>query len=109
MGRSDSGPLAPGTPGAREMKMPCYPIFAPIHSGANDRSYREIPMRMRMLLTLFVTLLTTAIHAQDIVIGEYGSLTGGTATFGISTDEGIKLALDEINAAGGVLGKKVRV
>ena len=46
---------------------------------------------------------------DEIVVGEYGSLTGTTATFGQSTDNGIKLAFDEINAAGGVLGKKLRV
>jgi branched-chain amino acid transport system substrate-binding protein len=46
---------------------------------------------------------------EQIVIGEYGSLTGGTATFGTSTDEGVRLALDEINSSGGVLGKKIRV
>ena len=42
--------------------------------------------------------------ADEIVIGEYGSLTGGQATFGISTRNGIDIAVDEINAAGGVLG-----
>lgn len=47
--------------------------------------------------------------ADEIVIGEYGSLTGGQATFGISTRNGIDIAVDEINAAGGVLGKKIRV
>jgi branched-chain amino acid transport system substrate-binding protein len=47
--------------------------------------------------------------AQDIVIGEFGSLTGGTATFGTSTDEGIRLALDQINGSGGVLGKQIHV
>jgi branched-chain amino acid transport system substrate-binding protein len=46
---------------------------------------------------------------SEIVVGEYGSLTGTTATFGQSTDNGIKLAFDEINAAGGLLGKKVKV
>ncbi len=46
---------------------------------------------------------------DDIVIGEYGSLTGGTATFGTSTHEGLMLALDEINGDGGLLGKKVQV
>ena len=45
-------------------------------------------------------LLSAAATKADITIGEYGSLTGGTATFGISTDEGIKLAVDEINAKG---------
>jgi branched-chain amino acid transport system substrate-binding protein len=48
-------------------------------------------------------------RGDEIVIGEFGSLTGGTATFGTSSHEGLMLALDEINANGGLLGKKVRV
>ena len=36
-------------------------------------------------------------------------MTGPTATFGTSTDEGIRLAMEEINAAGGVLGKPIEV
>jgi branched-chain amino acid transport system substrate-binding protein len=51
----------------------------------------------------------TTAPADEIVIGEYGSLTGSTATFGISTKNGIDMAVDDINAAGGLLGKKVRV
>jgi branched-chain amino acid transport system substrate-binding protein len=47
--------------------------------------------------------------AGEIVLGHFASMTGGEATFGRSTDNGIKLAIDEINAAGGVNGKKVRV
>jgi branched-chain amino acid transport system substrate-binding protein len=47
--------------------------------------------------------------AEEILIGEYGSLTGEDATFGTSTKSGIDIAVDEINAAGGLLGKKVRV
>ncbi len=46
---------------------------------------------------------------DEIVIGEFGSLTGGTATFGTSTHAGVLQALDEINARGGLLGKKVKV
>lgn len=47
--------------------------------------------------------------SSEIVLGHYASLTGGEATFGRSTDNGIRLAIDEINAAGGVNGKKVKV
>src|SRR5687768_17029321 len=47
--------------------------------------------------------------SSEIVIGHYGSLTGNTAHFGQDTDKAIRLAVDEVNAAGGVLGKKVRV
>lgn len=37
-----------------------------------------------------------------ILFGEVGSLTGAQATFGISTKQGIQMAIDEVNAAGGV-------
>jgi branched-chain amino acid transport system substrate-binding protein len=50
-----------------------------------------------------------AANANQIVIGQVASKTGDTATFGVSSDEGVQLALDEINAAGGVLGKPVVV
>lgn len=48
-------------------------------------------------------------NPNEILIGEYGSLTGSQATFGISTENGIQLALEEANAAGGVNGKTLRV
>lgn len=44
-----------------------------------------------------------------IKIGHYASLTGDTATFGIETDEGVKLAIKEINASGGLLGKQIEL
>lgn len=47
--------------------------------------------------------------SSEILIGHVASMTGDTATFGVSADEGIRLALDEINAAGGVLGKKINI
>jgi branched-chain amino acid transport system substrate-binding protein len=55
------------------------------------------------------TASTTAGTEGEIVIGEYGSMTGAEATFGVSTHNGIMLALDEINGAGGVNGRKIRV
>ena len=52
----------------------------------------------------------SAIFAQEeIVIGEYASLTGGSASFGQSSHKGTALAIEEINAAGGVLGKKLKL
>jgi branched-chain amino acid transport system substrate-binding protein len=46
---------------------------------------------------------------DTILIGEFGSMTGSEATFGQSTHNGIVLAMKEINAAGGIKGKKVAV
>ena len=45
----------------------------------------------------------------DIVIGEYGSMTGSEATFGQEAHNAFVLAFDEINAAGGVNGRKIRL
>ncbi len=47
--------------------------------------------------------------SDAILIGHYASLTGSEATFGVSTDHGVILALEERNAAGGVKGKKIEL
>jgi branched-chain amino acid transport system substrate-binding protein len=41
-----------------------------------------------------------------IKVGEFASLTGKEATFGQSSHEGTLLAIEELNASGGVLGRK---
>jgi branched-chain amino acid transport system substrate-binding protein len=45
----------------------------------------------------------------EVAIGHYGSMTGQIAHYGQDTDKAIRLATDEQNAAGGVLGKKIKV
>ncbi len=44
-----------------------------------------------------------------IKIGEFASLNGSEAAFGRSSDNGTKLAVDQINEAGGVLGRKLEL
>jgi branched-chain amino acid transport system substrate-binding protein len=46
---------------------------------------------------------------RTIKVGEFASLTGKEATFGTSSHEGTQLAIEELNAAGGVLGKKLEL
>jgi len=48
-------------------------------------------------------------EATEILFGEVASLTGPEATFGQSQSRGIALAVKEINEAGGVLGRPIRV
>ncbi len=63
-------------------------------------------------LALAASVLTPvlALRADDeILVGEFASLTGASASFGQSSHKGTELAIDEINAAGGVLGKKIRL
>jgi branched-chain amino acid transport system substrate-binding protein len=47
--------------------------------------------------------------AEVILLGHVGSMTGNEATFGDSSDKAIRLAIDEVNAAGGVKGRKLEV
>ena len=62
-------------------------------------------------IALFLGLACSKSQAPDaaIAIGEYSSMTGTTATFGQSTDQGIRLAVDEINGSGGILGRRLAV
>ena len=71
-------------------------------------------------LRIFIALCVTAVAAttlscgskgsgKEIRVGEYGSLTGGIATFGISTKNASEMAFDEINKKGGVLGKQIKL
>lgn len=47
--------------------------------------------------------------ADTLVIGGIGPLTGGAATYGQAVKNGAELAVDEINAAGGVNGIKLKM
>jgi branched-chain amino acid transport system substrate-binding protein len=47
--------------------------------------------------------------ATTIKVGEFASLSGSEASFGRSSHNGTLLAIDDINAAGGVLGKKLEL
>jgi branched-chain amino acid transport system substrate-binding protein len=69
------------------------------------------PVRVLAALLFAAALMPVGCAKQDneIKIGEYGSLTGSTATFGISTKNGIELFMDHLNVAGGVGGTKIRV
>jgi branched-chain amino acid transport system substrate-binding protein len=46
---------------------------------------------------------------EPIKIGHFASLTGDTATFGQSTDRGIRMAIEQINESGGVLGRPLEL
>lgn len=82
-------------------------------------------MRNKLLISLTVALsivlvgcppksetpggAASAANGGDILVGEYGSLTGPQATFGQSTHNGIMMAADEVNAAGGINGRKIKI
>ena len=51
----------------------------------------------------------TPASADEILVGEYGALTGAMATFGLGNHKGVTMAVDAVNSAGGVLGKRIRI
>ena len=56
------------------------------------------------------TALTSAAYAADTIkVGLTGPFTGGSSSMGVSMRDGVKLAVAEINKAGGVLGKQLQL
>jgi len=60
-------------------------------------------------LTVALSGCSQKANQDEILIGAYLSLTGTTAAFGTSSSNGIQMAVDEVNVAGGVLGKKIHL
>ncbi|MBI2517635.1 MAG: ABC transporter substrate-binding protein [Opitutae bacterium] len=70
----------------------------------------RITPRLLTTLGLAFATATFAGAAEDTIkIGEYGAFTGANADFGIAARKGVILAVEEANAAGGVLGKKIEL
>lgn len=62
-----------------------------------------------LMLTLALVIPVGALAADTVKIGVVGPRTGGAAATGKAFEEGIALAVDQVNGAGGVLGKKLEV
>jgi branched-chain amino acid transport system substrate-binding protein len=56
-----------------------------------------------------LSLAGHAYAADPIKIGVSGPFTGGSASMGVSMRDGVRLAADEINKAGGVLGRQIQL
>jgi branched-chain amino acid transport system substrate-binding protein len=61
-----------------------------------------------LALAASVTLVGAA-SAQELTIGVAGPMSGGEATFGRQLKNGAEQAVADINAAGGVLGRKLKL
>ena len=71
-------------------------------------------MKRILLASLIIASMLIACQPKGgggdkVRIGVFMSLTGSTANFGISSTNGIKMAADEINAAGGINGKQIEL
>lgn len=61
------------------------------------------------LFAAALALAAPAAMAQDIVIATVGPMTGSNASFGEQMRRGAEMAVKDINAKGGVLGRKLRL
>jgi branched-chain amino acid transport system substrate-binding protein len=66
-------------------------------------------MKRRVHLTVLASLMLAtgfSFAADPIKVGVTGPYTGGSSSMGVSMRDGVKLAINEINKAGGVLGRQ---
>lgn len=66
-------------------------------------------LRALVLAATVILPIISAMAEDEIPVGEFASLTGASASFGQSSHKGTELAVEQINASGGVLGKKIRL
>ncbi|MFT4067818.1 ABC transporter substrate-binding protein [Paraburkholderia sp.] len=71
---------------------------------------RQARRRLSVMAVVAAAFLYSAgATAADIVIGCPLSLTGPAGGIGVDVQHGAQVAVDEVNAAGGVLGRKLRL
>ncbi len=59
--------------------------------------------------SIALAVATLGFAADSIKIGLQGPLTGGSSPMGVSMRDGAKLAVNEINAKGGIMGRKIEM
>jgi branched-chain amino acid transport system substrate-binding protein len=64
-------------------------------------------IRHHIFAVAAAAMLTTGAYAADIKVGVIGPFTGGSSSMGVSMRDGVRLATQEINAAGGINGNKI--
>ena len=64
---------------------------------------------LTLALLVLVGLTAPSFAADTIKIGCGGVISGDLAPYGISSVRGVEIAIDDLNAKGGILGKKVEI
>jgi branched-chain amino acid transport system substrate-binding protein len=77
---------------------------------------KRILFAVLLITTLFISFacerrgdVASGAATGPIVVGYYGDLSGRTSSFGQSTKNGVEMAADEINKAGGINGRHVQI
>src|ERR1700740_418229 len=77
----------------------------------NQRGFHAGPLaaitKTMAATSLALVAATAACAADPIKIAVSGPFTGGSSAMGVSMRDGVRLAIDEINRSGGVLGRPI--
>lgn len=65
--------------------------------------------RLAMMVMVAAVAACAKAPTNEIVIGEYGSMSGNTASYGQESHDGVVMAIDEQNNKGGLFGKKIKL
>ena len=75
-----------------------------------DNSFMKTTLNLIFSAISVVFALIGPVHAEETIkIGVAGSLSGDLASYGLPALNGVKLAVEEINVNGGILGRKVEL
>ena len=64
-------------------------------------------MKFKLTAVALAWAASTAFAADPIKVGVAGPFTGGSSSMGVSMRDGVRMATDEINKSGGVLGRQI--
>lgn len=74
---------------------------------SRGRGFSRIVVQIFCALTIAATAYAQPAPPPPLKLGLIGPMSGGSADFGETMRHGVELALDEINAVGGYLGRRV--
>ena len=69
----------------------------------------QFPFKRLAIAGIVAFAAAGAFAADPIKIGVDGPFTGGSSSMGVSMRDGVRLAAEEINTAGGVLGRQIQL
>ena len=71
--------------------------------------FRSTKLCIKLALVAGLALASAGAFAQTVKIGWLSSLTGPLSSAAIAENQGVQLAVEEINKAGGILGKQIEL
>ena len=74
----------------------------------NSKRAMAVMIIVIMLMSVLSGCSPAPKASEEVIIGYVGPLTGPSATMGLATRQGAELAIEEINAADGIMGNKIK-